>query len=121
MLHIKNKIKEKKNKQQESAKKEAKSTKDRKVNTDAAIMSVMFGLAARLFWTGATWIGPTGSNHVVITIGSFRRIKAKSTDGASAMVREMAKSFERQLIGMKGFVNPPAATGIPPLSFNGYK
>ena len=121
MLHIKNKIKEKKNKQQESAKKEAKNTKDRKVNTDAAIMSVMFGLAARLFWTGATWIGPTGSNHVVITIGSFRRIKAKSTDGASAMVREMAKSFERQLIGMKGFVNPPAATGIPPLSFNGYK
>lgn len=119
--NIKNKIKEKKAKQQQNIKKEVKNEKDRKVNADAAIMSVVFGLATRLFWTGAQWIGPTGSNHLVITIGSFKRIKAKSTDGASAMVREIARSFERQLYNMRGFVTPIAATGIPPISFTGYK
>jgi len=119
--YIKNKIKEKKSKIQEQSKKEAKNTKDRKVNLDAIVMSITFGLAARLFWTGANWVGPTGSNHLVLTIGSFKRIKAKSTDGASAMIREVAKSFERQLINMRGFVTPIAATGIPPISFTGYK
>jgi len=95
--------------------------KEKAVNIDAPIMSFTMALAARIFWTGATWQGPTGSTHLVLNIGEFKPIKAKSTDGASAMIREMAEGFELQLQTMFGLITPPANTGIPPIPFNGYK
>ena len=105
---------------QEQAKKDLKKITENEVNPDAIAMSIMLGLAARAFWTGATWVGPTGSTHTVINIGSFKRIKATIADGASGMIREMARSFEGQLQRMFGLVTPPLNTLIPPLPFNGY-
>jgi hypothetical protein len=94
---------------------------EKRVNPDALLMTVVFGIAARSFWTGARWTGPTGTQHIALNIGVFTRIKAKSTDGASAMIREMARGFNNQLKVMQGLVIPPANTGIPPIPFTGYK
>ena len=103
------------------ANKELDKIKEKLVNVEAPIMSFTFGLAARLFWTGATWTGPTGTQHTTFNVGIFKPIKAKSTDGASAMIREMARGFEAQLQLMSGILIPPANTGIPPIPFTGYK
>jgi hypothetical protein len=100
--------------------KKLQTIKDKNVNSEAPLMSITFGLAARIFWTGAQWVGPTGSTHTTLSIGPFQRIKAKPNEGASEMIRQMAASFERQLQVMNGIVLPPANTGIPPIPFNGY-
>jgi len=121
ITQIKAKLQKKKDKVQEQANKQAKKTKERLVNADAFIMSFTFGLAARTFWTGATWQGPTGTTQTVFNIGAFKPIKAKSTDGASGMIREIAKSFQLQLVALQGIALPPPPTGIPPIPFNGYK
>ena len=105
---------------QKQVEKDLKKIAENKTNPDATAMSIMFGLAARAFWTGATWVGPTGSTHTVINIGTFKKIKAKTADGASGMVREMSRSFEGQLRHMFGLITPPPNTLIPPLPFNGY-
>jgi len=118
---VKQKIAIKRVKVEAQAQLALKKIAEKKINPDAAIMSIMFGLAARAFWTGATWTGPTGTNHVTLNIGIFKQIKARSTDGASAMIRQIAKSFETQLTAMTGLVIPPANTGIPPVPFSGYK
>lgn len=91
------------------------------VKADALAASIIFGLAARLFWTGATWVGPTGSNHVVFNIGQFLKIDATIEDGASGFVKQMARGFEAQLTQMSGLIIPPPPTGITPIPFSGYK
>jgi len=121
ITQIKAKLQKKKEKLQERIDKETKKIKERLVNADAFIMSFTFGLAARTFWTGATWQGPTGTTHIVFNIGPFKPIKAKSTDGASGMIREIAKSFQLQLVALQGIASPPPPTGIPPIPFIGYK
>lgn len=117
----KNKLRKKKEKREAQFKMEQKNQKSKDTNIDARAMGIMFGLAARIFWTGATWTSPNGTRQLVYSIGSFGRIKAKSIDGASGLIREMARGFERQLFGMKGLINPIAATGIPPFPFTSYK
>lgn len=107
-------------KKKESEEEVVKTTK-KSTNLDAKIMSVVFGLATKVFWTGATWVGPTNSNHVTFTIGPFKAIKAKIEDGASGIINEMAASFEKQLATMSGLVIPPPPTSIPPIPFNSYK
>ena len=115
-------LKKRKAEKERQAKKDLLVVKNKKANSDAIIMSSVFGLAARLFWVGAGWVGPTGSQHRVFTIGSFRpRIKARPDEGASSMIRQIARAFELQLVGARGIVTPIVATGIPPLPFNGYK
>ena len=100
---------------------EVKERGKKRINPQAAAMTIMFGLAARVFWTGARWVGPTQTQFTCLTIGSFRpRMKARIEDGATGFLREMAKGFQAQLIGMKGLAVPPANTGIPPLSFSTY-
>jgi hypothetical protein len=106
---------------EKQAEDEAKKYIEKKVNLEAPIMSAVMGLAARALWTGATWTSAAGVQHVSLNIGAFKPMKAKSTEGASAMIREMAKGFEAQLTVMSGLVIPPANTGIPPLPFTGYK
>jgi hypothetical protein len=91
------------------------------VNLDAMAMSAVFGLAARLFWTGATWVGPTGVNHVVFSIGFFKPIKARMNDGGSAMIKQIANSYQKQLQLMNGLAIPPPNLLIPPIPFVGYK
>lgn len=91
------------------------------VKADALAASVLFGLAARLFWTGATWIGPTGSNHITLNIGQFVKIDAAVEEGASGLIKQMARGFESQLTQMSGLVIPPPPTGILPIPFFGYK
>jgi len=109
---------EKKKKESEE---EVVKTSKKSINLDAKIMSVVFGLATKVFWTGVTWVGPTNSNHVTFTIGPFKAIKAKIEDGASGIINEMAASFEKQLTTMSGLVIPPLPTSIPPIPFNSYK
>jgi hypothetical protein len=118
---VKKKLQKVKDRVMEDFKKQMKNEKEKKVNVDAIVMSFAFGLAARMFWLGANWVGPTGTNHVSLTIGPFKPIKAKSTEGASKMIKEIASSFEKQLQTMQGLIIPPANTGIPPFPFSGYK
>lgn len=119
---LKEALRKKKVEKEQQGKKELIYLKNKKVNVDAIVMNSVFSLAARLFWIGAGWVGPSGSQHRVLTIGSFRpRVKGRPEDGASAAIRQIAKAFEFQLMNMRGFVTPIAATGIPPLPFNGYK
>jgi hypothetical protein len=94
--------------------------KERVLNTEAVFMSIALGLAARAFWTGATWQGNTGSTHLSLNIGAFKRIKALPQDGVVSMVGEIAQSFELQLKAMTGLVTPPPNTAIPPIPFQGY-
>ena len=101
--------------------KKIQTTINKKVNPDATIMSIVFGIAARSFWTGAQWVGTTGSNHIVFNIGAFKPIKASPIDGASAMIQQMADSFQAQLTQLQGLVIPPPNTAIPPIPFVGYK
>lgn len=116
--YLKSKIK----KEQTQSEKELRRRARDRANKDAPLMTMVFGLAARLFWTGATWIGPTQSVHTVLSIGSFApKMKALTENGASAFVRELAVGFENQLIAMQGVVTPPAITGIPPIQFVGYR
>ena len=85
-------------------------------------MTTVFGIAAQLYWAGATWTGPTATSHTAFTVGLFApKMNALPKDGASGLVREMAKGFETQLQTMTGIVIPPANTGIPPIPFTGYK
>lgn len=117
---IKEYIKTKIKKVKKQGEQELKTTREKKVNLDAIAMSVTFGIAARLFWTGARWTGPTGTTHIAFNIGRFKAIKAKPIEGASAMIRQIAASFEGQLKSMSGLVSPPPNTGIPPMPFKGY-
>jgi hypothetical protein len=104
------------------AKRDLLTNTQKKKNSDAYFMTFVFATAARVFWAGTSWVGPTGSQHRVLAIGSFRpRIRARSDEGASTLIRQLSLGYQTQLIGMKGLVIPPAITGIPPLPFNGYK
>jgi len=94
--------------------------KERVINTEAVFMSVALDLAARAFWTGATWQGNTGTTHLSLSIGVFKKIKALPQDGVVSMVDEIAQSFELQLKAMTGLVTPPPNTAIPPIPFQGY-
>ena len=118
---IKEKLKQRKDRLQERGEKELKIQRERLVNLDAFILSFTFGLAARTFWTGASWQGPTGTTHTVFNIGTFKPIKMLPIDGMSGMIRGVAKSFERQLYTLQGIASPPPPTGIPPQPINGYK
>ena len=118
---IQKKLEVKLKKIEDSAQKELNKIIEKNVNADAAIMSFTFGFAARSFWTGAQWTGPTGTNHIALNLGVFTPIKARSIDGASVMIREIARGFEAQLMQLQGLVIPPANTGIVPIPFNGYK
>jgi len=100
---------------------ESKHRAGKGLNLDGFLMSTAFGLATRALWTGASWVGPTGSNHTAVSIGGFRpRMRAKVEDGATGFVREMARGFQTQLELMRGIVVPPAVTGIAPQQFVGY-
>lgn len=84
-------------------------------------MTFMFELAARVYWTGAQWVGQTGSQHTVGSVGAFLpKMEAKIENGATGFVGEMARGFESQLKLMQGFVLPPANTAILPIPFTGY-
>jgi hypothetical protein len=117
----KKKIKEKLEKIKANHELELQRIKERAINVDAKVMSIAMGLAARLFWTGATWQGNTGTNHITLTIGPFKPLKALPEDGVTGLVEELGKSFENQLVAMSGLVIPPANTGIVPIPFQGYK
>ena len=117
---VKNKIKERRLKRIEEKKKDAEDEIRKRVNVDAKVMSIVFSLAARAFWTGTSWTGPTGIRFVALTLGKFKPIKGLAADGGSALIAQIAEGFERQTMSMKGLVIPPANTLIPPLPFSGY-
>ena len=114
-------LKEKRKKIEDAAKKEIEKWVEKKINIEAPIMSFCFQLATTIYWAGATWVGPTGSTHITTTLGPFKPIKAKTTDGASKMIKEIAKSFETQLKSLQGLIIAPIPQGIPPVPWVGYK
>lgn len=116
---IENLINEKKEKIISDNKQALDKLKEKSFNVKAGVMSLTFSLATRALWSGATWIGPTGTVFTAISVGPFKPIKAKSTDGASAMVREMARGFETQLKILTGVYSNPGV-GITPIPFIGY-
>ena len=105
---------------EEEAKRIAKKKLKDKVNVEALILTAVFGLSARLFWTGASWYGPTGTKHTVLNIGRFTKMDFLASSGRSGMVKEIARGFEHQLAGMFGIISPPPNTAIPPFPFKGY-
>jgi hypothetical protein len=113
-------LKEKRKKLEEAAKIEIQKWTEKKINIEAPIMSFCFQLASTMFWAGASWVGPTGSTHITTTLGPFKPIKAKTTDGASKMIKEIAKSFETQLKTLQGLIIAPPPQGIPPVPWVGY-
>lgn len=115
---IKKKIKAQQDKKEKEFQEDAAKRVERKANIDASIQGIVFGLATKVFWTGANWVNTkTGTNHVVLTIGPFKKIEAKPIDGATGMITEMGKSFEKQLTAMTGLVIPPLNTLLPPQPF----
>ena len=94
---------------------------ERKTNLEGRVMSLMFGLAARLFWTGITWQNAVGTRFLVLNVGSFRpQMKSTSENGAQGYGEELAKGFNNQLRNMTGLVIPVPSTGIVPFTFKGY-
>lgn len=112
-------INRKRDKILEDNKKSLDTLREKAFNTKAAAMSLTFGLATRVLWSGATWIGPTGTVFVVNSIGPFKPIKAQVSNGASGLIRELAKSLESQLRILTGTYSNPGA-GITPIPFIGY-
>lgn len=95
--------------------------KDKLLNAEARVLSVLLGLSTRLFWTGATWQNNVGTTFQVLSIGRFPQLKRNGfVDGGEQYIREIAANFEQQLTGMKGIVYPNPAYSIPPFSFSGY-
>lgn len=115
------KVREVIKKVQDSLKAELKKLNMRKVNLDAKLMSIAFNLATRAFWTGFSWITPNGVRYTTINIPPFLPIKGLADDGASALIRQIAKNLNTQLIGMNGLVTPPPFTAIPPFPFVSYQ
>ena len=95
--------------------------KDKLLNAEARVLSVLLGLSTRLFWTGATWQNNVGTTFQVLSIGRFPQLKRNGfVDGGEQYIREIAANFEQQLTGMKGIVYPNPAYSIPPFLFSGY-
>jgi hypothetical protein len=94
---------------------------ENKTNLDGKIMSTMFGIAARLFWTGATWTNPAGTKFIVLNIGKFSpTMRALNENGSQGYGDELAKGFNSQLQKMSGLAVPLPSTGIVPFSWKGY-
>ena len=114
-------ISEQYEKVEEESRRQAQILIDRNTNLDGRIMTVMFGIAGRLFWSGATWSNPTSTRFVVINVGKFRpRLLISTENGSQGFGEELARGFNNQLKNMTGLVIPPIATGIVPFSFRGY-
>ena len=95
--------------------------KDKLLNAEARVLSVILGLSARVFWAGAIWQNTSGTTFQVLSIGRFPRLKRNGfVDGGEEYLREIASNFEKQLSSMKGIVYPNPAYGIAPFTFEGY-
>lgn len=93
----------------------------RALNLDLKLMSLAFNLATRAFWTGFSWTTPNGVRYTALNIGPFLPLITKPDAGASALVRELSRNLNNQLLLMNGLVSPPPPTGIPPFPFVGYR
>ena len=105
----------------ERRKRQVRERKQRKFNDQGIAMGLAFKLAANVLWVGASWTGPTGSNHTALRLGPARRIKGTVEGGPTEMITEISRLFQDQLLSLQGIVTPPANTGIPPIPFVGYK
>ena len=94
---------------------------DSKLNIDAKIMTFIFGLAGRLFWTGNSWTNQYGTKFIVTSVGKFYpQMQALSENGAQGYAEELGEGFNRQLERMSGIAIPQPSTGIPPFTWTGY-
>jgi hypothetical protein len=106
---------------EDEAARRANALLERKTNVDGRVMSLMFGLASRLFWTGTTWSNSAGTRFVVLNVGKFNPImKASNENGSQGYGDELAAGLNNQLKNMSGLVIPLPAYGIVPFTFRGY-
>ena len=121
IAYIKGEIEEQKEKIQADATTYAKAKVDAKINIDAKIMTFVFGLAGRLFWTGNSWTNQYGTKFIVTNVGRFYpTMEALSENGAQGYAEELGEGFSRQLERMSGIAIPPLSTGIVPFTWRGY-
>lgn len=99
----------------------AKAKIDSKINIDGKIMTFVFGLASRLFWTGNSWTNQYGTKFIVTNIGNFYPpMEALNENGAQGYAEELAEGFDSQLSRMSGIAIPQPSTGIVPFTWRGY-
>lgn len=121
VAYIKEEVKERQEKLQADAATFAKTKADSKINIDAKIMTFVFGLAGRLFWTGNSWTNQYGTKFIVTSVGSFYPpMEALNENGAQGYAEEMGEGFNHQLERMSGIAIPPLSTGIVPFTWHGY-
>lgn len=119
--YIKGEVEEQKEKLQADAATYAKAKIDSKINIDAKIMTFVFGLASRLFWTGNSWTNQYGTKFIVTNIGSFNPpMEALNENGAQGYAEELGEGFNNQLTHMSGIAIPQPSTGIVPFTWRGY-
>jgi len=119
--YVKGEIEEQKEKLQADAVTFAKAKIDSKINIDAKIMTFVFGLASRLFWTGNSWTNQYGTKFIVTNVGSFNPpMKALNENGAKGYATELGDGFNHQLERMSGIAIPQPSTGIVPFTWRGY-
>ena len=119
--YIKGEVEEQKEKLQADVITYSKAKVDARVNIDAKIMTFVFGLASRLFWTGNSWSNQYGTKFIVTNVGSFYPpMEALNENGAKGYATELGDGFAHQLDRMSGIAIPPLSTGIPPFTWNSY-
>lgn len=121
ITYLRKEIEEQKEKVQEDVTTYAQAKIDSKINIDAKIMTFIFGLAARLFWTGNSWTNQYGTKFIVTNIGSFYPpMQALTENGAQGYAEELGEGFNTQLQRMSGLAIPQLSTGIAPFTWHGY-
>lgn len=121
IAYLKGEVEKQKEKLQAEAASYAKAKADSKINLDAKIMTFIFGLAGRLFWTGNSWTNQYGTKFVVTNVGKFYpQMQALTENGAQGYAEEMGEGFNRQLERMSGVAIPQISTGIAPFTWHGY-
>ncbi len=115
-------IENQKTKQQERTEERIRRKLDKEAlqKIDAAAASFVFGLAARLFWTGFTWKNPVDTTFTVLNIAPFKPIDPEEFETAAGMAQQMSQGFEIQVQGMTGLCIPSPSLAIPPFPFQGY-
>ncbi len=121
LSYLKGEIEEQKEKLQADVITYTKAKVDSKINIDAKIMTFVFGLASRLFWTGNSWTNQYGTKFIVTNVGSFYPpMEALNENGALGFATELGDGFGRQLERMSGIAIPQPSTGIVPFTWRGY-
>ena len=118
----KQKIEDLKDQAEEEVKRRLEGLNIKKMIDSLIVFRIVYSIANRLYWTGASWTNSAGTKFQVLNIGRFPKLKISGMEeGAEAHYREVADALQKQMDNMLGLCIPNPATGIPPFTFKGYK